>query len=182
MYRVHLNEAEREQLRHRTRQHHLAPQTRDRLEMVRLSHAGWSIPKIAAHLRAHEQTVRRWIKTFLQAGFDALTDKPRPGKKSAISPHILEQVITWLQQSQRTWSAPQIAQQVQECFAIRRSAAQWRRLLRREGLSYKRTRRTLSHKQKPEEVAKKQANLETLKKGAMPTGSTCASPTKPALP
>ena len=81
MYRVHLNEAEREQLQHRTRQHHLAPQTRDRLEMVRLSHAGWSIPKIAAHLRAHEQTVRRWIKTFLQAVFDALSDNPCPGKK-----------------------------------------------------------------------------------------------------
>jgi transposase len=137
--------------------------------MVRLSNAGWSIPKIAGHLHAHEQTVRRWIKTFLQAGFDELTDKPRPGKQSAIGTDILEQVRAWLQQGQRTWSAPQIAQEVQERFGIRRSPAQWRRLLRREQLSYKRTRRTLSHKQKPEEVANKQADLETLKKGAMPT-------------
>jgi len=182
MYRVHLNQAEREELQRRTRRRPLAPQTRDRLEMVRLSNAGWSIPKIASHLQAHEQTVRRWIKTFLQAGFEALRDKPRPGKPSAIGPDILEQVKAWLQQDQRTWSAPQIAQQVQERFGIRRSPAPWRRLLRRERLSYKRTRRTLSHKQKPEEVAKKQADLETLKKGAMPTGSTCALLTKPALP
>jgi transposase len=137
--------------------------------MVRLSNAGWSIPKIALHLHAHEQTVRHWIKTFLEAGFDALADKPRPGKKSAIGPDILEQVTAWLQQSQRTWSAPQIAQNVEEHFGIRRSPAQWRRLLRRERLSYKRTRRTLSHKQKPEEVAKKRADFETLKKGAIPS-------------
>ena len=169
MYRVHLNEAEREQLQRRTRRP-LTPQTRDRLEMVRLSNAGWSIPKIAGHLQAHEQTVRRWIKTYLAAGFDALADKPRPGKKSAIGPDILEQVTTWLQQSQRTWSAPQIAQEVEERFGIRRSPAQWRRLLRRERLSYKRTRRRLSHKQKPEEVDRKQADLETLKKGALPDG------------
>ena len=182
MYRVHLNQAQQEQLQRRTRQRRVAPQVRDRLEMVRLSNAGWSIPKIALHLHAHEQTVRRWIKTFLQAGFDALADKPRPGKKSAIGADILEHVKAWLQQGQRTWSAPQIAQQVEDNFGIRRSPAQWRRLLRRERLSYKRTRRTLSHKQKPQEVAKKQADLETLKKGALPTGSTCALPTKPALP
>lgn len=85
MYRVHLNEAEREQLQRRTRQRPLAPQTRDRLEMVRLSNAGWSIPKIAGYLHAHEQTVRRWIKTYLAAGFDALGDKPRPGKSRPLA-------------------------------------------------------------------------------------------------
>jgi len=138
--------------------------------MVRLSNAGWSIPKIAAHLHAHEQSVRRWIKTYLAAGFEALEDKPRPGKQSAIGPDILEQVKSWLQQDQRTWSASQIAEEVQKRFGIGRSCAQWRRLLRRERLSYKRTRRTLGHKQKPQEVVKKQADLETLKKGALPTG------------
>ena len=170
MSRVHLNQAQQQELQWRTRQHRLAPQTRDRLEMVRLSNAGWSIPKIARYLHAHEQTVRRWVKTFLQAGFEALADKPRPGKPSAIGPDILEQVNAWLQQGQRTWNAPQIAQEVAQRFGVRRSPAQWRRLLRRERLSYKRTRRTLSHKQKPEEVTKKQADLETLKKGALPTG------------
>ena len=125
--------------------------------MVRLCNLGWSIPKIALDLQAHEQTVRRTcalarsrIKTYLAAGFDALADKPRPGKKSAIGPDLLEQVKAWLQQDRRTWSASQIAQQVQERLGIRRSEAQWRRLLRRERLSYKRTRRTLWHKQKPE--------------------------------
>jgi hypothetical protein len=44
--------------------------TRDRLEMLRLSHGGRSIPKFANHLLKHHQTVRFWIKTFLLEGFD----------------------------------------------------------------------------------------------------------------
>ncbi len=35
--------------------------------MVRLSDAGWRIPRIAIHLNQHEQTVRYWIKAFLKA-------------------------------------------------------------------------------------------------------------------
>jgi transposase len=167
MYRVHLDENQRQQLRQRTRRRPLAPATRDRLEMVRLCNAGWSIPTIARHLQVHDQTVRRWIKAFLSDGLDGLEDKPRPGKPSGIGPEIREQVRQWLEPAERVWSAPEIAAAVEEQFGVRRSAAHWRRLLRRERQSYKRTRRTLEHKQKPLEVASKRADLLTLEKGAM---------------
>ncbi len=38
-------------------------------------------------------------------------------------------------------------------------------VLNQNGLRYKRTTRTLRHKQKPEQVADRKADLETLKKG-----------------
>jgi transposase len=41
-------------------------------------------------------------------------------------------------------------------------------VLVRNGLSYKRTTRTVRHKQKPEQVADKKASLDTLKKGQKP--------------
>jgi magnesium-transporting ATPase (P-type) len=88
-----------------------APSTRDRLEMLRLSDAGWSIPKIARHLQRHEQTVRHWIKVFLLEGFDALVDPPRPGKPSAITQEILAAVRTWIETGDRIWSASQVAEQ-----------------------------------------------------------------------
>jgi hypothetical protein len=47
-----------------------APHAR-RLEMVRLSDAGWSIPRIAVPLQSCEPTVRYWIEAFLARGFDA---------------------------------------------------------------------------------------------------------------
>ena len=58
MYRITLTDAQRSELLRRTRQPGIAPDTRDRLEMVRLADAAWSVPKIARHLHLHEQTVR----------------------------------------------------------------------------------------------------------------------------
>ena len=168
MYRVCLTEEQRQALHRRIRQPNLPARTRERLEMVRLSDAGWKIPRIAGHLHQHEQTVRRWIKAYLSEGFDALADQPHPGQQSAITQDILAQVRAWLEAGDRTWNAVQIAREVAKRYGLWRSARQWRQVLRREQLSYKRTKRTLRHKQKPEEVARKRADIETLKKGAMP--------------
>src|SRR3712207_4476830 len=86
MYRITLTDEQRQEVRQRTRQVGLPPSTRDRLEMVRLSDAGWSGPKIARHLGQHEQTVRAWIKAFIAGGVEALTNKPRGGDPSALTP------------------------------------------------------------------------------------------------
>lgn len=164
MYRVVLNDETRSELIRRARQPKIAPKTRDRLEMLRLSDAGWSIPRIARHLCYHEQTVRHWIKVFLREGFEALADTPRPGKPSAITQEIRATIRQWIEKGDRVWSAGQIAEEVAQVFALRRSTKQWRRLLRREGLAYKRTSRTLKHKQKPEQVETKRAELLALQK------------------
>lgn len=168
MYHVCLTEEQRQELYQRIRQPHLPARTRERLEMVRLSDAGWSVPQIAPHLQQHEQTVRRWIKAYLAEGFDALTDQPHPGQQSAITQDILAEVRAWLEKGDRTWNTSQIAKEVEKRHGLRRSPRQWRQVLRREKLSYKRTKRTLRHKQKPEQVAAKRADIETLEKGAMP--------------
>lgn len=165
MYRVHLTEQQHQELHKRAHQKNSAPRTRDRLEMVRLSDMGWSIPKIAAHLRQHPQTVRYWIKAFLDRGFEALSDKPHTGKKSAITQDILTTVKAWLTQGDRTWNARQIAQEVSARYGICRSVQQWRRLLVGQHLTYKRTKRSLRHKQNPTEVETKRADLDILKRG-----------------
>ncbi len=167
MYRITLTDEQREELQRRTRQPGLTPSTRDRLEMVRLSDAGWSIPKIAHHLGAHEQTVRSWIKAFLTGSFDALPNKPRGGKQSALTPAMLEAVRTEIAPGQRTWDAGQLADWVAEHQGVRMSASRLRIHLKRAKLSYKRTSRSLRHKQKPDEVAEKEAQLQALVKKGM---------------
>ena len=182
MYQVHFDDNAHQELIRRAHQQNVAPNTRDRLEMLRLSDAGWSIPKIAEHLRIHQQTVRRWIKTFLREGFDALVDPPRPGKPSAITPEILAAVRAWIEQGDRTWNAGQIADEVARVFGVRRSVDRWQRLLHRSNLGYKRTSRHLHHKQDPVALATKQTELEVLEKRGTPGRSTCALKTKRALP
>jgi putative transposase len=164
MYRVTLTDDQRQELRQRTRQAGLAPSTRDRLEMVRLSDAGWSIPKLARHLGQHEQTVRAWIKAFLSAGFDALPNKPRGGKHSTLTPLMLETVRTELGKRERTWTAAQLADWIAQQHGVRLSTDRLRVHLRRAKISWQRTSRSLKHKQDPEEVATKQAALDALQK------------------
>ena len=168
MYRIALSDDQRRQLRERARQAGLAPSTRDRLEMVRLSDAGWSAPRIARHLGQHEQTVRAWIKAFLAGGFDALPNKPRGGKQSALTASMLESVRAEVAREARTWTATQVAAWVAEHHGVRLSADRVRIHLRRAGISWQRTSRTLRHKQDPDEVAEREAVLADLAKKGRP--------------
>ncbi len=165
MYRVHLTEAQRHELKRLTRTPGLAPRTRERLEMVRLADVGWSVPRIAACLQGHPQTVRHWIKRFLAQGFAGLPDQPHPGQTSALTPAVLAAVRQELARGDRTWTARQITAWLAEHHGVRRSVDQVRRVLKRAGLSYKRTYRSVKHKQDAVQVAVRRADLETLEKG-----------------
>jgi putative transposase len=182
MYRIILTNDQRAELRQRTRQRDRAPSTRDRLEMVRLADAGWSGPRIARHLGQHEQTVRTWLKAFLDRGFDALRNKPRGGKSSVLTPAILDAVRTELDKAARTWTAPQLTDWLAEHHDVHLSVDRVRRHLRRAGLSWQRTSRSLKHKQDPTEVAERQAVLDDLAKRGTWASSTSATSTRRASP
>jgi transposase len=168
MYRIALTDEQRQELRLRTRHAGVAPSTRDRLEMVRLADAGWSVPRIARHLGHHEQTVRTWIKVFLAEGFDALPNKPRGGKQSALTPRMLDAVRTEVAKGERTWTAAQLADWLAEQQGVRLSTDRLRVHLRRAKISWQRTSRSLTHKQDPDEVAHTQATLDMVEKKGLP--------------
>jgi transposase len=168
MYRVTLTPAQRAELQQRTRQRDLTPSTRDRLEMVRLSDAGWSVPRIAGHLSLHEQTVRTWIKAFLAGGFEALPNHPRGGGTSALTPAIVEAVRADVARGDRTWTARHLADHIASQYGVRLSPNRLRVHLWRANLSWQRTSTSLKHKQDPDAVAAKRAELEALEKKGMP--------------
>ena len=62
----------------------------------------------------------------------------------------------------RIWSASQVADWIAEHHSVRISPGRMRVHLKRAGLSYQRTSRSLHHKQKPEEVAERKDQLEEL--------------------
>ena len=157
LYRISLTAEQRQELRERTRQAGLAPRTRDRLEMGRLSDAGWSGPKIACPLGQHEQTVRPWIKAFRAGAFAALPNKPRGGQKSALTAPMLESVRAEVARGTRTWTAAQLADWVAERQGVRLSADRLRLHLHRAKSSWQRPSRTLRHQQDPEEGAEREA-------------------------
>jgi transposase len=172
MYRVRLTQDQRDELHRQTRAPGLAPRTRDRLEMVRLADQGFTIPHIARLLTISEPRVRHWIKRFLDGGFDALPDQPHLGQHSALTSEILTALDEQIARSQQTWTAAQSADWIAAQFGVLRTPAHLRRFLRRSRLSYKRTHRSLKHKQDPAAVqAAKQTLAELEKGGAASDGS-----------
>ena len=165
MYRVALTTEQLSELNRRCHDPATKPKTRTRLEMVRLSHAGWTIPQIAKHFQLTESRVRYWIKACLSEGFDALDSKMSPGPPVKLSTAMLTHLKQTVGQDGRTWTCAQVQDWLQENYQLAVNRTWLSEVLVKNGLSYKRTTRTVRHKQSPEQVADRKADLETLKKG-----------------
>jgi transposase len=165
--RVALTDAERDELRARTRA--ADPRTRDRLEMVRLADAGWSIPRIARHVGLHEQTVRRHVKAFLARGLDALPDRPRSGRPPTVGEADLLALEALLDAGGRTWTTRQLVGWLARERGVAAHPDHLRRLLRRRRFGWKRTATSVAHKRRdPASYDAKVAELDELKKGPKP--------------
>ena len=168
MFRVSLSEDEQAELRRRAHERGVRPSIRDRLEMVRLCDMGWSVPRIAQHLGAHEQTVRRYVKTYLTHGFDGLAPRPHSGRPPRVLVADLEAVEQLLDESDRTWTAPQLVAWLEVERNVRVCRDHLGRLLRRRGFRYKRTKQSVAHKQKDPKLRQTaEGELAALKKPGM---------------
>jgi len=165
MYRVRLTAAQVTELKRRCHDPATRPKTRDRLEMIRLSHAGWSVPKIARHIRITESRARHWIKSFLAEGFDALDSKAVPKAPHKLTPDVLDSLRQVVGRDVRTWTAPQVMDWLKEHHGLTVNRSWLCEVMNANGMSYKRTTRHVRHKQEAQQVQDRQADLDTLKKG-----------------
>ena len=81
---------------------------------------------------------------------------------------MLETVRAKVGKGTRTWTASQLCDWVAEQHGVRISPGRMRVHLKRANLTYRRTARSLRHKQKPEEVAERKAVLAELEKKRRP--------------
>lgn len=168
MYRVTLTEEQVAELTRRRRDPRTRPRVQQRLEMVRLANLGWSIPRIARHCERTESRVRHWIKAFLTEGFGGLADKGGVGVKPRLTEEIIQHIRQVTASDGRTWTAGQVNAWLQEQYGFSLNERYLAEALRKGDMSYKRTTRTVRHKHKPEQVADRKADLETLKRGRTP--------------
>jgi putative transposase len=134
---------------------------------------GWSPPAIAQQLGYHATTVRTALKRFAAQGLPGLWHR-RPGPP----PDTLrcEQVTSALDRlldQPRTWTAAQLAQALR-AEGLRLSTRQTRRYLQAMGAKWRRTVRSLRHKQDPAKVERAKGVLAMLGK-ERPRGSSSAS-------
>jgi transposase len=165
MIRAQLDDATHDELQ-ALRRKPLPPKVRDRIEMVNLSDAGWSPPRIAKHLGYCGQTVRDTIRGFLARGLDALYPfrsgrPPDIAHRDRVAEHLRR-----LLAEDRTWTSRQLSQALAE-QGIRLGARQVRRHLRRIQAGYRRTASSLKHKQDPAKAERAGHILDNLKAKAV---------------
>jgi len=169
MIRVALTPAQHEELWARTREPGLAARTRDRLEMVRLADAGWTVPRIVRHLGVHEQTVRKYVKAFLAEGFVALPDRLRPGRPPTVTAAHLDALEAVLDAGGRTWTTAQLVAWLDQEHGVRVHPDHLSRLLHARRFGWKRTVASVAHKRRDQQAYDaKVAELDALKKRRVP--------------
>jgi putative transposase len=161
MIRIHLEDATRDKIR-ALRRKSVPPKVRDRIEMLTLSDAGWSPPRIAEHLGCCGQTVRDLLRDFLARGTDALYPRrtgpaPDTGRRDRVARELRLSLA-----EDRTWTSRQLSEALAG-RGIDLGPRQVRRHLRRIQAGYRRTASTLKHKQDPAKAARAGRVLANLK-------------------
>jgi transposase len=141
----------------------LSPAERDRVEILLLSAAGWTVPQIAEHFACCHATVRRLLHRFAAAGPAALR-RQHPGPAPDLTRRQrIHTAVERLLAQERTWTAAQLAQALRD-DDIHLSARQLRRYLRQIA-RWRRVARSLRHKQDPIRVVQAKEELAELKRG-----------------
>ena len=95
MIRIHLPPAERNRLETAFRDTDDG-KLRDRLQIVRMAHAGRTRQDIAADLGVNRKTVTRWLNAYCDGGLDALRPRKAPGKTGHIPAALAGTVTQWV--------------------------------------------------------------------------------------
>jgi transposase len=181
MIRLELTETERMAVQALRRDRKLAPADRDRVEMVLLSDAGWSPPRIADHLGYCAATVRTVLRRFRASGPAGLRrGRPGPPEDEARRQAVTAALDRLLDQD-RTWTAAQLADALRDA-GIALGTRQTRKYLVAMGARWRRVQRTVRHKQDPAAVERAERVLASLKKRPPPAGSPSATSTNAASP
>jgi putative transposase len=179
MIRITLNADERAAVQAARRDPTWTPPERDRIEMMILSAAGWTPPAIAQHLGYCAATVRTVLRGFLASGLASLRRQRSGPPKDLARRAQVTAVLDRLLAQPRTWTAAQLATALQE-EGIRLSTRQTRRYLQGMGARWRRTVRSLRHKQDPVRVERAARVLAHLKKGRRRACSSSPSSTNAA--
>ena len=180
MLRVTLTEDQQAALQRLRRDPSLSPLERDRVEIVLLAAAGWPAPRIAAHLGRCGPTVRTTLHRFATGGPDGLRQQRTGPPPDTARRQQVTTALGALLDEERTWTAAQLAAALAE-QGIALSTRQTRKYLQAVG-AWRRTQRSLRHKQDPDRVATATTTLGAVKRGRKQAASRSPSSTSAALP
>jgi transposase len=104
--------------------------------------AGDTIGEVADWLGVDSRSVRRWVAAFLHGGDEALSSRPAPGRPPKLTGEQELTVISWLLDppaehgfSTDRWTAPRVAQLIDQRFGVHYHPRALNRWLRARGFT-----------------------------------------------
>lgn len=105
--------------------------TKDRAEVLRLSHRGWTTEQIAEYFDWRVETVRETIYRWRDQGLGGLWDAPRPGRRPKWQEADMAHLEQSLQQEAQTHNSKQLVHQLQQERQVTLSPRHLRRILKK---------------------------------------------------
>ena len=106
---------------------------KDRASVIRLSHQGMYVEKIASFFDWNVRTVRETLHRWQQEGLGGLWDSPRPGPAKRWQSEDIDYLETCLREEQRTYNSEQLAQKLAHDRNVKLSRDHLRRVLKKRG-------------------------------------------------
>lgn len=133
-----------------------------RASIVRLSHAGWGVPRLVTHFGRNPQSIYNDLGRFEQFGVEGLADGKAPGNKPSVTAEITALLERKLAED-GVWNSSLLSEAVREQFGV----SLGREVIRTKllELRWKRTRYAPGRQADPKVVAEHRASLETFKRG-----------------
>lgn len=118
-------------------------------------------PQIGAIVRKNDYTVRRWMRRYLAEGINGLSDAPRVGSRSTVTPAYYERLVELVRQRPRAldqpfslWTCQRLADVLAEETGIRVTAETVQRRLASANIVLSRPQHTVSSPD-PDYIVKK---------------------------
>ncbi len=168
---IRLTEEEDTRLREIEQDPYLKPKVRLRAQVLRLSHRGSNMEKIASYTGRSPASVARDLQRWAERGVEGLADETAPGNPPRITGEMRDFMGSKLSE-ERTWNAAQLAEALEEEFGLAVTPEAVRQHLHSMGYSWKRTRYVPNKAPDPEEEMEAREELEALKRG-LRKGRSC---------
>jgi len=135
-----------------------------RASIIRLSNAGWSAARLAAHYGRNPQSIHNDLNRFEDHGISGLGDGKATGAKPKVTPEI-EAFMHAKLAEERVWNSTLLGETIEKEFSVSLGREAIRVKLLELGYSWKRARYAPGQQVDPKVAAEHQASLETLKSG-----------------
>jgi transposase len=131
--KVHLNEEEDQELLEFQKIDGIPRRVKERAEIIRLNHHGWSVEEIAKYQKKSPHTVRTSLHRWSNQGLEGLWEAGGRGRKRGWQEEDIKYLEIVIEQESRTYNSRQLAEKLKQDRGVELSPDRIRKLLKKRG-------------------------------------------------